>query len=158
MSTTIPTPPDMPDPPQRKDDQTLFWQRCDAWVKAMYDLGVYLKTFVTATAAVVAEMTGLRDNAAASAATAQAQASEATTQAGNALSYALASQAAQVATPAWSPVTVYSYPQTAVGSNGHTYRCTGQNVVGADPTTSGAVWVDITPSLNRVKLYYLTQG
>ncbi|EHJ46332.1 hypothetical protein DFW101_0315 [Solidesulfovibrio carbinoliphilus subsp. oakridgensis] len=74
MSATIPQPPDMPDPPQRGQGATPFWTKCDAWVQAMYALGAYLKTFVTFVADVITEVTGLRDNAAASAATAQIQA------------------------------------------------------------------------------------
>ncbi len=158
MSTTITPPPSPPAPPQRAAGETSFWQKCDAFVQYIADFSTYLGTFVTQLAAVISEILGLRDDAAASAVTAQAQANEATAQAGNALEYALAAQAAQVTTPAWNPATAYSFPQIAVGSNGHTYRCTGQNVVGADPVTSGAVWTNITVGVGKSKLFFMTQG
>lgn len=153
MSQTITAPPVPPAPPKRADGETLFWQRCDAFVQYVFDIGTYLATFITQVAAVVVEMTGYRDSTAASAATATTQAALATTngatqvalattQADLALQYA---QQSQVEAPgAWAAGTSYTFPQVAVGSDGNTYRCLGTGVVGVDPIYTSPNWTKLT--------------
>ena len=48
MSTTLPTPSTPPTPPQRSDGEVSFWSKCDAFVQYIYDLGIYLASFVSA--------------------------------------------------------------------------------------------------------------
>lgn len=153
MSTTIPTPPTPADPPQRKEGSFAFWNKCDDFVLYLYNLGLYLVDFVTAMTAVIAETLAYRDAAAAAALESQdqaelatsngaAQVTLATAQADRALSYA---ELAQVESPpAWAADASYSYPQTAVGSDGNTYRCLGVSVVGVDPTRGTVSWLQLT--------------
>lgn len=156
MSTTIPTPPGtVPAAPQRAEGAKIFWTKCDAFVKYIYDVGVYLISFVSAMTAVIGEVIGYRDVAAAAALAAQdqaelatsngaAQVALATTQAERALSYA---ELAQIEVPpAWNAGTSYSYPQVTVGSDGNTYRCLGVDVVGVDPTSGTTAWLQLTGS------------
>jgi hypothetical protein len=58
------------------------------------------------------------------------------------------------AAPAWDSETVYNYNDVVSFNNGHTYRCIGTNIVGADhaPNINGvdneAEWTRITVALN----------
>ena len=96
MSLIIDVPPTPPAPPKRADGEVLFWQRCDAFVQYIYDLGLYLATYVAQVAAVSAEMLGYRDSAIDSAALATTQAGLATTN--GAAQVALAANQATLAT------------------------------------------------------------
>lgn len=157
MSTTIPTPPGtVPAAPQRAEGAKIFWTKCDAFVKYIYDVGVYLISFVSAMTAVIGEIIGYRDAAADSAQEATAQVALATVQAARALSYAALAQVE--APPAWDAGASYSYPQTAVGSDGNTYRCLGVDVVGVDPTSGTTAWLQLTGSGGDAVYMFETYG
>jgi len=53
----IPPPPTPPLPPQRQDGETTFWQRCDAFVQYIHDLGVYLGFFAPAMSSLINDAT-----------------------------------------------------------------------------------------------------
>ncbi len=80
-----------------------------------------------------------------------ATAQQVNTDAGTATTAAAESAAAaQTATAAanavaYSPATTYSAPDVAIGSDGHTYRCVGTDVVGVDPVVNtGSAWRCLT--------------
>lgn len=65
-----------------------------------------------------------------------------------------AAEAFGAVAPAWDSETIYSYPDVVAFNNGHTYRCIGINISGADhaPNINGvdneAEWTRITVALD----------
>jgi hypothetical protein len=65
-----------------------------------------------------------------------------------------AAEAFGAAAPAWDSETIYSYNDVVSFDNGHTYRCIGENIIGADhaPNINGVDnetdWIRITVALN----------
>lgn len=114
-------------------------------------------TFATTANAAGADLSAIAEDVADASDAAVTSASAALQSAAAALT---ASQEASsfLVTPAWDVATSYSYPQTVTGSNGHTYRCIGQSVVGSDPVSSGLLWTNISIGLKRTKLLYLSQS
>ena len=147
MSTITQVITPLPEAPSRADPAS-FATKSDTMVAA-------LPPFVTQVNTVISEMNVVSGEIIAAAASVDTNTDLCVSSA--AAANTSAAQAA-LAAPAWSAGTSYSFPMLVVGSDAHTYRCTGTSVVGADPTTNGGLWTRITGPSDAVKSFFLSQS
>lgn len=86
----------------------------------------------------------------ASAAAAETSADESAASAAEAAASAAAA-AASTGVTVYSDLVTYNYPDTVVGSDSNTYRCTGTGVIGDDPVGSATGdWKQLTVDIDTV--------
>ena len=134
---------DLSTAPSRADPAN-FDSRADTFLSEMEDIPTEVNAWATEANALAVTVNGYESAAATSVTEAEAEKTEAE-------AAAVASIAASSAS-VYSGSTTYNYPDTVIGTDGHSYRCIVTSVVGDDPVSSvSGDWIQITVELVVIK-------
>ncbi len=161
--TPLPTAPSRSDP-------VNFDDRADLFLSAMEDVPVEINVFSAEANALAVEINGDKTDSEQAVVDSATQVSLAVDQvalAANEVAQAEAASEAALSTAnvtIYSGATTYNYPDSAIGSDSNTYRCTTTSVLGDDPVGSATGnWLNLTTgdlfsNVNRVAVHFLVNS